>query len=223
MSLIFLYLLKNQGVSLAGYTTDQVIVFFLTYQLIDIISQMLFRGVYTFGRLIRSGEFDFLLAKPMSPLFRALTGSPDIDDAVFLVPTLVVSGLIISHLDVSITLTSVLWYCLLMVNSLLIVTGLHILVLAFGVKTTEVDNLIWTYRDLSRLGQFPISMYLEPLRTALFFILPVGVMVTIPAQALLNVELSYSVTVATIIGVSFLWLSLRVWSWTLRSYSSASS
>jgi ABC-2 type transport system permease protein len=223
MSLLFFYLLKNQGVTVAGYTTDQVIVFFLTYQLIDIIAQMLFRGVYTFGQLIRTGEFDFLMAKPMSPLFRALTGRPDVDDAIFLIPTLAVSWWVLAQLNVTITVTSAVWYVLLLMNSLLIVAGLHIIVLALGVLTMEVDNLIWTYRDLSRLGQFPVTMYLEPMRTALFFILPIGFMVTIPAQILMGLPPTYSVLITTIMGVTFFWGSLWFWNWALRKYSSASS
>lgn len=223
MSLVFFYLLKNQNVSVAGYSTDEVIVFFLTYQLVDIVAQMLFRGVYSFGQLIRTGEFDFYMTKPLSPLFRSLTSKPDIDDAIFLMPTLAISGWVLTQLNVTITASSVLWYSLLFFNSILIVAGLHIIVLAFGVITTEVDNLIWTYRDISRLGQFPVTMYLEPLRTALFFILPIGLMITIPAQVLLNLKPTYSLTIVTGFGIFFFWVSLRVWNWALRQYSSASS
>lgn len=223
MSLVFFYLLKNQNVSVAGYSTDEVIVFFLTYQLVDIVSQMLFRGVYSFGQLIRTGEFDFLMTKPMSPLFRALTGRPDIDDAVFLIPTLAVSAWVLTQLSITITFSSAVWYGLLFLNSILIVAGLHIIVLAFGVITAEVDNLIWTYRDISRLGQFPVTMYLEPLRTALFFILPIGIMITVPAQILLNLKPTYSIAIAGTVGIVFFWISLRIWNWALRQYSSASS
>lgn len=223
MSLVFLMLLKERNLTVGDYTSDQVIVFFLTYQLVDVIAQIMYRGVYEFGNLIRSGEFDFLLGKPLSPLFRSLAGKPDIDDAIFLLPTLGITFYLFNTLNLQITLTSTLLYLGLLVNSLLIATAFHIFVLAFGVVTTEVDNLIWTYRDVTRLGQFPISLYMEPFRTALFFILPLGFMFTVPAQVLINTSPSFSLLVTSVMGVGFLVLSLYTWNWSLKKYSSASS
>jgi ABC-2 type transport system permease protein len=223
MSLLFLWLIRENVHVFAGYTTDQMIVFFLTYQVVDIVSQVFFRGVYMFGEQVRTGEFDFLLAKPISPLFRSLTGLPDINDTIFLIPTLGVMTWILTQLDITITLSSLLWYGLLLINSFLIATALHILVLVMGILTTEVDGIIWLYRDLIRMGEFPITIYPELLRFALFFIIPVGFMVTIPAEVLLNTQPAYSALASLGFGVTFLWISLRVWTWSLKRYSSASS
>lgn len=223
MSLLFLWLIKTNIQDFSGYTPDQVIIFFLTYQLIDVVSQSLFRGVYLFSHQIRSGEFDFILARPINPLFRSLTGKPDINDVVFMVPTLLVSAIIIAQLNVTITLGSALVFLGLLINSLLIVTGLHILVLVVGVLTTEIDGVIWMYRDLSRLGQFPVTIYLEPVRFALFFIIPIGMMITVPAELLLNRPPSQAVAVAAAFGVGFFAVSLWAWRYSLRHYSSASS
>jgi len=221
--LFFLLLLKEQNVSVAGYSSDEVILFFLTYQIVDTISQVFFRGVYFFSQQVRRGEFDFALAKPINPLFRSLTGTPDINDTIFLVPTVIACIWLGYSLDVSITATSLLLYVGLLLNSLLISTAIHILILSAGIITTDIDNLVWLYRDLSRLGQFPVTMYLVPLRFALFFLVPIGIMITVPSQVLLNHSPTISIAVASIFGVGFFLLSLKVWNWCLRKYSSASS
>ncbi len=223
MSLLFLFLIRGQVESFAQYTTDQVIVFFLTYQLIDLMAQIAYRGVYEFSSLIRDGNFDFYLAKPISPLFRALTGKPDINDAVFFIPNLIVAGLVLAQLDISITLTSAVWYGVLLVNSFLIATGFHILVLATGVFTTQIDGIVWLYRDLSRLGRFPVTIYPELLRLSLFFLVPIGFMITVPAQVLIQTDPTYSIAITGAFGVGFLLVSLRIWEWSVRHYSSASS
>jgi ABC-2 type transport system permease protein len=223
VSLGFLFLLKNQHVSVAGYTTDQVIVFFLTYQLVDLLSQVIYRGVYIFGQLIHTGNFDFLLTKPISPLFRALTGLPDINDTIFLIPTLGISYYLLTTLSLTLQPTDIIWYLVLLINSMLISTSMHILVISLGVITTQIDSIVWTYRDLARLGQMPITMYLQPLRWILFFVFPVGFMITVPAEVLLGVKPSYSILITTLVGVSSFWISWRVWHWSLKKYSSASS
>lgn len=222
-SLLFLFLIKQNIQQFGDYTTDELIVFFLTYQIVDNFSQVLYRGVYVFSHYVRSGEFDFFLSKPISPLFRALTGKPDINDTLFLVPTLLVSLIVLSQLHIELTLTSVFMYLLLLLNSFLIVTALHIFVLVIGILTTEVDGVVWMYRDLMNLGRFPISIYLEPMRFALFFIVPIGIALTIPAQILLNRDPSYPVIVSTLFGAGFTLLSFWAWRWGLKRYSSAGS
>jgi ABC-2 type transport system permease protein len=223
MSLVVLLLIKENISSFSGYTNDQLIVFFLVYQFIENVSQCLFRGVYNFGRLVRNGEFDFDLLKPINPLFRSLMGNPDINDVIFLMPATGISLYILSTLDLNITATSVAVFCLLLVNSFLIATALHIIVLAIAVFTTDVEGVVWMYRDLARLGQFPISAYLELMRFALFFIVPIGMMITIPAELLMNVEPSYNLVWVVGVGVGFLLFSLWLWKTALKSYTSASS
>jgi ABC-2 type transport system permease protein len=223
MSLIVLLLVRQATKGFGNYTTDQMIVFFLTYQFIDIVSQIFYRGVYSFSNQVRRGEFDFYLARPINPLFRALTGTPDINDVIFLIPNLIVTAFVLSTLDITITFSSAILFAALLINSFLIVTALHIIVLTIGVITTEVDGVIWMYRDLIRLGQFPVSIYAEPLRFLLFFMIPIGFMITIPAEVLLNTKPTYSIVVATIMGVGSFLLSLKIWNWGLKQYSSASS
>lgn len=223
ISLVFLWMIREQIGSFERYTTDQLVIFFLTYHVLDLIGQAFFRGVYTFSQKIRSGEFDFSLMKPLSPLFQALAGKPDLNDALFLLPSLIVFGAILPGLNIEYTILGTAWYLLLLLNGFLIIAGLHILVLVTTIMTVEAEGMIWLYRDLSRLGQFPISVFLEPLRFALFFIVPIGMMTTIPAQVLVGVPTSYHLGLVLTVGVGFFATSLWLWRRTLRHYTSASS
>ena len=223
MSLLFLFLIRENIDVFAGYTSDQMVVFFLTYQIIDLFAQTLYRGVYIFGNLVRSGEFDFLLSKPIKPLFRALTGKPDINDFIFLFPNLAIAGYILSILNLNITLWSSIWFVILLINSFLIVTALHIMVLVVGILTTEVDGVIWIYRDLSHMGRFPVTIYMEPLRFILFFLVPIGMMITIPTEIFLGLEPSYSIFWVFLVGIGSLVVSLKTWSWALKKYSGTGS
>lgn len=223
MSLLFLYLIKQNITTFAGYTASQMIVFFLTYQFVDVFSQVLFRGVYLFSNLIRTGDFDFLLCRPVSPLFCALVGKPDINDALFLIPTTAVSIYIFSTLGISVTLQTFLLYCVLLLNSLLIALSLHILILVIGILTTQVDGVVWIYRDVSYLGRFPVTMYLQPLRFLLFFIVPIGIMTTIPTQILIGTQPTYSIFISCLVGVTSIVTSTWLWKQALMRYTSASS
>lgn len=221
MSMLFLFLLEKTVKSVAGYSTDQVIIFYLVYQMLDTITQLFYRGVYEFSWKVRSGELDFYLSKPINSLFRILTGKPDAIDAIFFLPTTAISVAILFRLSPHITPASILLFLLLLINGFLIATAFHILVICLGILTTEVDNAVMMYRDINNLARFPVNMYREPLRFILFLIVPVGLMNTIPAQVLLNLEPSRTIWLSLLIGVSFFLLSLRAWKYAVRQYTSA--
>lgn len=223
MMLLFLMLLRTQLKTIGAYTTDHLVVFYLTYYFVDLFGQMFYRGVYQFGQKVRTGEFDFYLLKPISPLFQSLAGKPDINDALFFIPSSLLSFFITTQLNIAISVSGILWFIMLFLNSLLIVTGLHMLVLAIAIRTVDVDGVIWLYRDISKLSQFPVSIYFEPLKTILFFVIPVGFMVTIPAEVLIGNEPTYSLAVTFTVGMLFLLGSYTAWKQSLKYYTSASS
>lgn len=221
--LTFLWLLKNNVNSVAGYSAAQMLVFYVTYQFLDTLLQVFYRGAYTFGNKVRDGSLDGILSRPINPLFRILTGEPDINDAIFIIPSTILSFYIIFTSGVEISIMSSFFYCLLLINSFVIGTALHIFIVGLTLVTTDVDNIMWLYRDVSRLGQFPVNIYFEGIRLALFFLVPIGFMITIPAQVLIQTPPSYSLILATLVGATSLFLSLRFWNSALKKYNSASS
>ncbi len=221
ISLIFILTIRQATATFGSYTTDQVVVFFLTYQFLDTITQILFRGVYFFSWQVKSGELDFYLAKPIHPLFRILTGKPDIIDAIFLVPTTLISLWLALPILQNVTAEQLMSYFLLLINGLLIAMSLHIVVICLGVLTTEVDNAIMLYRDINTMARFPVDVYREPLRGILFFLIPVGIMNTVPAQFLISQQPTVSLLTACGVGIASTIGSLCLWKWSVKRYTSA--
>ena len=55
----FLVVLEDRIQKVAGYTLDQLITFFLVFNLFDLFGQIFFRGIYWFRADVVSGNFDF--------------------------------------------------------------------------------------------------------------------------------------------------------------------
>src|SRR4030066_1755768 len=72
--------------TMAGYTQYEVILFYLTFNLIDVFAQAFFRGIYLFKNDVMRGTFDYVLSKPVNALFYSMSRLTDILDIVFLVP-----------------------------------------------------------------------------------------------------------------------------------------
>lgn len=217
----FIYFLLKGTNTLAGYSLNQTLFFFLTFNLIDITGQFLFREVYRFRPQIISGTFDFILTKPMSPLFRVLLGGADATDLITLPPLIAILWYYGSLLDPN--GLAVFYYIILVLNGLVISAAFHILVLAMGIITLEIDHTVMIYRDLVGLGRFPVDIYKEPLRSLITFIVPIGLMISIPAKALMGLINPVGVLSSVIFGIALLMLSLQFWKYALKKYTSASS
>lgn len=218
--LFILYLLKGVN-TLAGYNINQIAFFFLTFNLIDIASQFLFREVYRFRPLIISGAFDLVMVKPISALFRSLMGGADLLDLITLPPLLV--GIFLVARTLNPTTIEVFYYLILLANGLVIAAAFHIAVLSLAVITLEIDHTIMIYRDTSNLGRFPIDIYKEPLKSVLTFFIPIGIMISLPAKALIGLVSIKGVLGAILLGLVLLSLSLKFWNFALKRYTSASS
>lgn len=217
----FLIFLIAGTKSLAGYSGQQAIFFFLTFNLIDVLSQFMFREVYRFRPQIVSGSFDLVLTKPISPLFRSLLGGADVIDFVT-IPPLIYAVIYVGGMLTPNSLQT-FYYLLLIFNGLLLATAFHIAVLALGIITLEIDHTIMIYRDLTNLGRFPIDIYKEPLKGILTFLIPIGIMITLPAKALMGLVSPAGIVWSLILGVIAIVLAIKFWHFALTKYTSASS
>lgn len=219
--LSFVYFLLSGVNNVAGYDRYQTMLFLLTFTLLGTIGQMLFREVYRFRGRVTSGDFDFDLLKPVHPLLRNLAGGFDFLDLLTIPIFVWALSTVITHLDF--TLPQLILYIGLSINGLIIMMAIHIVVAAFGIITTEVDHAVMVYRDLETMGRFPVDIYKEPLRQILTFVMPIGIMFTVPAKALLGLTSWPIVIISLSVGIVSVYASFRFWDFAIKKYTSASS
>ncbi len=220
--IVFLVLIEQNVKTIAGYSLWQMILFYATFNLIDTIPQALFREVYRFRQYIVEGNFDYILTRPISPLFRSLLGGSDILDAPIVILSLFLVILSVINIG-NITTPEILLFSVLTINGLAIALAFHIFTLCMGILTTSVDHTIMVYRDLTQLGRFPVDIYLQPIRGILTFVVPIGIMMTFPPLALMNLLKPELIIISFIFSFGFLFASLKFWQYSITKYQSASS
>jgi ABC-2 type transport system permease protein len=220
---IFLYSTVSGIENFAGYNTVEVIWFFLVFNLIDILIQFLFRGVYHFRPLVISGNFDLELLKPLPSFFRPLFGHIDIMDFITLVP---LSGFMVWYVfyhNLADGPISVIYFILLILASLLIGFAFHLFISSICILTTEIDHLVWVYRDVTAMGRFPTDIYQGFVRFLVVFVIPVVLLITFPAKAMLGLISPLQVALSVAVSLILAGLALKFWYWSLKRYTSASS
>ena len=208
--------------SVAGYSLIETALFFLTFNLVDMAAQILFRGVYAARRTVTEGDFDFYLLQPCSALFRMVCCTVDFLDLVTIVPVLIMIGVVFARLP-PMSWERYAAYCALTLNGIALIFAVHVGVAALAVRTQELESAIWIYRDIMFMGKFPVDIYTPAVRWALTFGIPVAVMTTFPAKALLGIlspawtAYSFALTAAAVAA------SLRFWRGSVALYTSSSS
>lgn len=219
--LAFVYFLFSGVKSILVYDRYQTLFFLMTFTLMGSIGQMLYREVYRFHAKIISGEFDFDLVRPISPLLRNVGGGFDLMD--LLTMPVLIYALVFAMVHLPFDGQRLLLYLFLMINGLLIMTAIHIGLAGLGIITSEIDHLMMVYRDIETMGRFPVDIYSEPIKTTLLFIIPIGLMFTIPAKAYLGILSWPFLVTAFVAGVGSIFLAGWFWQFAVRKYSSASS
>lgn len=220
---VFLFSVLAKTKTLAGYSQEQVILFFLVFNLVDITSQILFRGVYRFRRLIISGDYDLVLVSPMPSFFRPIFGWSDIFDLTTLIPLIIYLFWFIFQNNLWNGSLTIILFILLFLNSLFLSFAFHLLVCSVCVLTTEIDHLVMVYRDLTNMARFPTDIYQKGIQFFLTFTIPVVILMTVPSKAILNLVSWQTVLLSFSITFVFLVVSFRLWKYAVRGYSSASS
>jgi len=226
--LFFLASIFKHTDALAGYTLPEVALFFLTFNIVDILAQLFFRGIYGIRSMIREGDFDYFLIQPANVLFRVAFQTVDFLDVVTIVPVLGVTlhvMRLIGGTGGKPEASAMHWilYALLTLNGLIIAFAIHIAVASMAVLTQELESTIWIYRDLMTLGRFPSDIYDSPMRGIITFIVPVAVMVSFPAKAFLGRLAPIWLAQAFLMAMTSLALSLQFWRFATRRYTSVSS
>ena len=90
-------------------------------------------------------------------------------------------------------------------------------------RTQELESAIWIYRDVMFMGKFPVDVYAPAVRWALTIGIPIAVMTTFPAKALLGRLSAAWIVYALALSAVSLPVSWLFWKDSVSSYTSSSS
>ncbi len=172
------------------------------------------RGFDTFSQLIKHGDFDRFLLRPISPLLLIATREVQLIRIGRFLQGLLV--LIWSAMHFSFSLLSlhalVIFFSILGTASLFY--GLFVIQAAISfwtIETLEVMN-ITTYGGV-QTGQYPMSIYNKSFRVIFTFVVPLACVAYYPIATLLHKETIalWLGIIAPIAGFFFLYLACRLW------------
>jgi ABC-2 type transport system permease protein len=174
------------------------------------------------GGEIWSGQFDFTLLRPVDVQFLASFRHWRPLALIDLALGLGVLGTAVVKLETPLTLARTATFLIALGAG---VTILYAILLAFTSLVFWSPALLytWIFDAVFQMARYPVGLYPGWLRLALTWVVPVGVMTTVPAQALTG-ELSAGMLIGSVaLAATLLASASALFRFGLRRYASASS
>jgi len=172
---------------------------------------------------VRKGTLDFVLLKPADA--QLLVSVAKLEP--WKIIDLAGAGAIFAYAFVKLgrapTATEVLAAGGMLLAALLVLYSIAILVVSIAFFAVRVDNLLYLFQSVFDVARWPTTIFRGVLAVVFTYVLPLALMTTYPALALLG-RLRPGTALGALAGtVAFAAFSRAVWSLSIRRYTSASS
>lgn len=112
---------------------------------------------------------------------------------------------------------------LLVVAGGIVLYSLALAIQCLAVWTIGGEGLDDVVEGMVEAGRFPVQMYRGVVRTLLTFVIPVALLTTVPAEAILGRGSPGLVLISWTVAAVLLFATSRLWTWSLRHYTGASA
>jgi len=172
---------------------------------------------------IRKGTLDFVLLKPADAQFLVSTAKFELWRVVDVLGGVAILAVAFRRLGRAPGMGAVGLSLLVLVSAVVILYSLWILVVSAAFFVVKVDNLSYLFLSMYDAARWPADVFPGLLRAVFTFVIPLAVLTTIPAQALLG-RIGLLQVAATAAGaLVFAVLARWVWLRSIGHYTSASS
>ncbi len=213
---------KRDGV--AGWTFEEALVVMGWFTLMKAVLEGAVNPSLTaVVEHIRKGTLDFVLLKPADAQFLVSTAKFEPWRVVDVAGALAIFGWAFHRMGGWPRPGDVAQALLLLGCAALILYSLWILVVSAAFYVVKIDNLSYLFISIYDAARWPVSVFKGALRLFFTFVIPLALMTTFPALALLGRLDGYRVAQAVLGAVAFAAFARIVWTRSIARYTSASS
>lgn len=172
---------------------------------------------------IRNGTLDFVLLKPADAQFLVSTARFQPWRVTHVIAAIAIFAYAFSKLGTLPSIGGVLTSLLLLVLATAILYSMWILTVSAAFYVVKVDNLSYLFASIFDAARWPASVFRGVVKFIFTFVIPLALMTTYPAEALLG-RLSVLQLVGSVLGAAAFAVFARLtWLKSIGKYTSASS
>lgn len=225
LEILFIGIIFSQIPDLAGWTFNEIL-FIYGFSLIPkAIDHMFFDNLWMVGyHIVRKGEFDKYLTRPINSLFYVTVEKFQIDAFGELIMGIILITYSLIQIGADIVWYRVLVLLFLVPFAVLIYTAIKIITSAISFWTKQSGHITHMFYMSSDFSKYPVTIYNNFIKVVITFIIPFAFTAYYPASYFLRGENGLFCVLGTILVSSLLFVvSILVWNRGIKKYESAGS
>lgn len=181
-----------------------------------------FSSISGLGGELWTGSFDFTLLKPIPLQMYVSMKNWSPLTLIDLAVSLVILGIAVGNISSAITGMSIAMFVISLFISITILYSI-MLILTAGAFWYLGTPLLWIFDSLMEMGRYPVKIYPYAFKNILTWVIPIGIIVTFPAEVLLG-QLSILEGIGSaIFAIVIFIMATLFFKKSISKYSSASS
>ena len=172
---------------------------------------------------VRKGTLDFVLLKPADAQLLVSFSKIEPWRVTDFAGAAVIFAFAFQRIGHAPALMHVLLAAVMLCAAVMVLYSIAILVVAIAFIAVRVDNLLYLFQSVFDVARWPSTVFRGTLAVVFTFVLPLALMTTYPALALLG-KLTPQTAVGALVGtLLFAGVARAIWISSIRRYTSASS
>lgn len=187
---IFVVVKKFNGIS--GWNINEMTFLYSLILLSQGFNTFLFTPLLRFDEEIRTGQWDFLLTRPVNPLMALLSSRFEPSGFAHLILGFTAFLIAFTGLSVQAGPAFILWFFWAMVGGTLILAGIRLAVASMAFRAVSIQSLVHFFVFSSReFILYPVNIYRSPVPFILTFVFPLAFVNFYPAHLFLDKQLNF--------------------------------
>lgn len=219
-----LWIIFHNTRSLAGWSAYQVVVLLGVYRMMaGAINLFIAPNMRRVMEDVRNGTLDFVLLKPINSQFYASCRTvvmPRLADILLGLGLAIAGAVFQSELR---SAWQVIAFTVLVAAGVAVIYSVWLALATVTFWVTKMDNIEMVFWNVFEAGRYPIHIYPPAVRWTLTYVIPLAVIVTLPAGVLVGQTTAVGIVSAVGVATAALVAATVFWRYGLKHYSGASA
>lgn len=221
-AIVPLFVLYSNRKTVAGWTWPEALVVVACFTILKgVLAGAIQPSLQAVVEQVRKGTLDFLLLKPADAQFLVSTSQFELWRTSDIISGAIVLVYAFSVLGRAPSLPHVGLMLMLLLSATVILYSIFIIVISLAFRFVKVDNLSYLFMSIYDAARWPASVFRGAFSFIFTFIIPLSLMTTYPALAILGRLSATDVVVALATAAAFFFVSRLIWLRSIAHYTSA--
>lgn len=225
VNILFLFIIFGQIPNLIGWKFEQIMFIYGFSLLPKGIDHLVADNLWSVGWfIVRKGDFDKYLTRPINPLFHVIMEQIQVDAFGELLVGILLMGSVVGKLNIQVNFLNILLFLVAVLFGTLIYTSIKILCAAIAFWTKRSGSIMQMFYMVNDFAKYPTTIYNNFVRNLITYIIPFAFTGFYPASYFLTGENPlFNIGGTVVIAIIMFCISYFVWCKGLKAYESAGS